>query len=78
MITPKGPIVDNKISSRLHDLIVKLISVKTIAALVITVAYFLLAAKTTVEFGLLATMWMAVVGARTYEKVKMIVGGNGG
>jgi len=54
--------------ARLADLVLKLISAKTVAAIVVTWLYRASGATDPWSFGLVVVMWIVVVGVRAYEK----------
>lgn len=57
--------------TRILDLFLKLVSAKTVAAMVVT--YVGLDSPGPTSVVMVALMWMAVVGARAYEKAAGIV-----
>lgn len=57
--------------TRILDLFLKLISAKTVAAIVVT--YVGLDAPSPTSVVMVALMWIVVVGARSYEKAAGIV-----
>ena len=59
------------LATRILDLILKLVSAKTVAAMVVT--YVGLDAPSPTSVVMVALMWMVVVGARSYEKAAGIV-----
>ena len=62
------------IGKRIYDLIIKLISVKTIPAVIFSIGY--LSDRTTVNAGACLVAWALVVGFRYAEKVARIVKGH--
>jgi hypothetical protein len=61
------------IGKRLFDLIIKLISVKTIPAVIFTIGY--LQAPSVVTIGACLLAWALVIGIRYAEKVNTILKG---